>query len=569
MVQDASMPASGTLNVLNLTDRRPTDLVFGFVYLILFIATGGIAIYASTNSPTALSNLGTCANASASELDPTAPSGNSSGLPADVIGSMSYMPIPLFAALLLGIVWMTALRFFAKPVVYLTLIIKGVILMGVGMYLYTVGKSSCGLTEGDCTASFTPLILCALGLLYFVFLFCLRRRIALTAHLIEQSVNVVVAHPGLFLASAGLFVVKIAVLALCLVAYLFLLGSELTPNQTGGCDITVSTADKVMYGVITVFLYWSVQLWLFMRFYVVSLTTGVWYYTNESLASQEGGVHDKALTQAPVCMSLRLAFTKSFGTIAFASLLIAICESLKRLAQKERRNGGLVGCLIACCITCILSYLEFLTRFALTFHALTGDDFCTSGKNFLHHASRHGFTAIMVDYLAALTLQFGAIVLGLLVTALTVFIVDEGGHVHDSDRTWVLVTAGLVSWFIASVVLVFIGGILLNVVDACYACLVLDLDHASHTGAYQKPIIAHAVIATVNPTYIIQQPGGSAAIAQPVQPYPQTMYEPYPPQPQYVAATIAQPGDAGVVAVTIAEPIRAAPPARQLYPDVV
>lgn len=572
------MPARGSLNVVNLGDRRPTDILFGVAYLVLLIATGAIAIYANSKAPDALSDLKQCANASATALDPTT-TGNSSspGLAADLVGSMGFQAVPLVVALLLGIAWMTLLRFFAKPVVYATLILKGVIMIGVGAYLYRSVKASCSLTTGDCSASMMPLILCVAGGLYFVVLFCMRHRIALTAHLIEQSVNVVAAHPSLFLASAGLFVVKVCVLGLCLAAYLLILGSELEPSPDGGCDVRVSTGDRVMYGIVTVFLYWSVNLWLFVRFYVVSLTTGVWYYSNESLAAQEGGASGSKVSTAPVCTSLRLALSKSFGTIAFASLIVTICEYLKQLAQKERRNGGLVGCLIACCITCILNYLEFLTRFALTFHALTGDDFCASGKTFLSHASRHGFTAIMVDYLATMTLQFGAVVLGLLVTAFTVFLVDKGGHVHDDDRTMVLVFSGLLAWFISSVVLVFIGGILLNVVDACYACLVLDLDHATTNGSYHKPVIAHAVIASVNPTYVIAQPGGTAAIARPVQPYPQTIYEQPAPEytggPQFVTATaVASPPETTHthIDITTAAPIGQppAPPVRKLYPDV-
>jgi len=570
------MPVSGQLNVLNLQGRRPTDVIFGVAYLILLIATFVICMYAVASSPTALSDLGKCVNSSASAVDEPTSVGrnNSTGLIQDLVANSGFMTVPLFGSVALGIAWMALLRFFAKPVVYMTLILKGVILISVGIYLYTQVKSGsgCSLTEGDCTGSFAPLILCALGGLYFLFLFCLRRRIKLTAHLIEQSINVVEKHPGVFAASAALFVAKVAVLGLCLATYIILLGRSMTPTADGGCEVNVTLGDKIMYGIVTVFLYWSVQLWLFMRFYVVSLTTGVWYYKNESLAAQEGGESDSAkVTRAPVCASLRLAFTKSFGTIAFASLLIAICEFLKRLAQKERRNGGLIGCLIACCITCILSYLEFLTRFALTFHALTGEPFCTSGRTFLDHASRHGFTAIMVDYLAAMTLQFGAIVLGLLVTAVTVWLVDAGNHVHADNKNLVLLIGGIIAWFISSVVLVFIGGILLNVVDACYACLILDLDHAAVSGDYRQPQIAKAVIASVNPTYVIVQPGGTAAVAQPVQPYPQTMHEQYPPQQypsaHYVPATVAHPGHVGI-AVTTAEPVRPQSGARRLYPDV-
>merc|ERR1719502_407707 len=122
-----------------------------------------------------------------------------------------------------------------------------------------------------------------------------------------------------------------------------------------------------------------------------------------------------------------MALSSAFGTIALASLLIAICEALKRLARRQSENNGLLGCLVACCITCVLDYLEFLTSFALAYSALTGGSFCSSGRTFLGHCTRHGFLRVIaVDYLAQMTLSFGALVLGLLVAALTAGAVDVG-----------------------------------------------------------------------------------------------------------------------------------------------
>lgn len=539
-----------SVSPLKLSERRATDVLFGVLYVVLALATFGILIHSST----AAGQKGTWDALENCSMAPSAPPSSpsppqSSHVAADLIGNLYFLAVPVFGAVALGCLWMALLRYYAKPMVYATLVFKGVIMIGVGVYLYMTVKQSCTLTSGDCSAAYGPLVLCGAGLLYFLFLFCMRQRIELTAVLIEQSVNVVSTHPAIFVASAGLLVVKIGVVCLCLATYVTLFGSQVmvAPSSagTGGCDLDwqVTHADEFMYAVVTVFLYWSVQLWLSMRFYVVSLTTGVWYYQNESLAAQEGSVGVDKVTSAPVCTSLKLAFTSSFGSIAFASLLIAICEYLKRLAQKERRNGGLIGCLIACCITCILNYLEFLTRFALVFHALTGDDFCTSGRTFLGHCSRHGFRVIMVDYLAAITLQFGAVILALLVTALTVLLVKAGVYVHGDDMTTVLSTYGAAAWFIGSLVLVFIAGILLNVVDAAYACLVLDLDNAAATGAYRQPAMAQAVIAKAHPTYVIQQPSGSAAIGQPV----------YADYPQGRGHAYAQ---------------QQAPPANRFYPNV-
>ena len=78
--------------------------------------------------------------------------------------------------------------------------------------------------------------------------------------------------------------------------------------------------------------------------------TGIWYYENESLAAQEGALDDKQLTRYPVCTALQAAFGKGFGTIAFSSLIVAVCEFLKAMARREGRNGGLIGCVVALCI---------------------------------------------------------------------------------------------------------------------------------------------------------------------------------------------------------------------------
>jgi len=262
---------------------------------------------------------------------------------------------------------------------------------------------------------------------------------------------------------------------------------------------------------------------------VLSLVTGIWYYENESLAAQEGEVAAKLHTRWPVCSSLQSAFGKGFGTIAFASLIISVCEMLKAMARREGRDGGLIGCVVALCIQCILSYIEFMTRFALTFASLTGEALCESGRTFLAHTERHGFLKVVViDYLAAVTLQFGAVVLALVVGAITVGLVDASPHVHDDDRATVLVSVGVAGWLIAATVLLFISGILLNVVDAAYACLVLDLDNQQRVGTFHRPAIAHAVLYKLKPEYVVQQPGGASVVyaRQEMAPQPAVMAVP-------------------------------------------
>ena len=55
----------------------------------------------------------------------------------------------------------------------------------------------------------------------------------------------------------------------------------------------------------------------------------------------------------------------------------------------------------------------------------------------------------------------------------------------------ILASSGTLCEF-ASALLIFIASILLNIIDASYACLVLDLDNAQQTGKYSQPAMAQA-----------------------------------------------------------------------------
>uniref|UniRef100_A0A7S0NV55 Uncharacterized protein n=1 Tax=Calcidiscus leptoporus TaxID=127549 RepID=A0A7S0NV55_9EUKA len=58
----------------------------------------------------------------------------------------------------------------------------------------------------------------------------------------------------------------------------------------------------------------------------------------------------------------------------------------------------------------------------------------------------------------------------------------------------------LLSWLVASLILVeVVAYTLLDIVDASYTCLVLDLDRATLTGTFHRPEMAEVLISKVQP----------------------------------------------------------------------
>ena len=478
---------------LQLDKRRATDTCFGIFYGIVVMATMAVSINAAMNNKIdALLNPPEECSASGGFDNAT----SWANAMKEVVPQMPNLGFAVLFSLLIGIVWMAALKTCAKPIVYGTILFKGAALVALLLYLVSIGAPSS-------TIFFLVIIL---GL-YVLVLFMWRKKINLTVALIEQSVAVVQAHPGIFVASALIMLLGGIVYAACVVGAFYLLAagewivvvSETTLATT--CEWQFPDGTYPGLALISFCALWSWEMFMALRFYVVALTSGVWYYSNAALSSHEGGA--SAPVRNPVTTATRLAFSKSFGSIALASLIMYICEQLRRMARRSAQNNGIIGCLIACCIQCIISYIEFLTRFALVFHALTGDDFCTSARTFTTHLSRHGFTALWVDFLSRFVFQFGAFVLSLVVTGVCLGIMSQ-----TTSSVTALIILGIFSFVIAVFFLAFVGGILLNVIDACYACLVLDLDQ----GAQHQPQMAQCIIVIANPTYVVQQPGGTLAI---------------------------------------------------------
>ena len=92
-----------------------------------------------------------------------------------------------------------------------------------------------------------------------------------------------------------------------------------------------------------------------------------------------------------------------------------------------------------------------------------------------------------------------------------------------SPQIILIAIVALASLFLASLPLFFVGGVMLNVIDAAYSCIVLDLERRA---GESRPELAYAVFYCMQTTgrlkdanIVISQPGGAGpviAIATPV-----------------------------------------------------
>merc|ERR1719502_1465673 len=112
-----------------------------------------------------------------------------------------------------------------------------------------------------------------------------------------------------------------------------------------------------------------------------------------------------------------------------------------------------------------------------------------------------------------MTLKFGAFVLSGALGGLTLGVdyVESGTTSLVFLMILLFVAATCFAWMVLS----FIASILLNVIDASYACLILDLDQSLQSKQFQQPEIAQAILVKVKPGYVVGTPvvAGTAAAA--------------------------------------------------------
>ena len=136
-------------------------------------------------------------------------------------------------------------------------------------------------------------------------------------------------------------------------------------------------------------------------------------------------------------MFLLSALTTSFGSICFGSLIAAIVQALRALANEAQSNGdaALLACIAQCILACIQSCVEYFNKWAFIYVGLYGYSYLEAGKNVITLFKNRGWDAIIADdlignVLLLVSIIVGAItgVVGIVVQRTSSFFVNSAGN---------------------------------------------------------------------------------------------------------------------------------------------
>mmetsp|Transcript_11421 Transcript_11421/g.28140 ORF Transcript_11421/g.28140 Transcript_11421/m.28140 type:complete len:386 (-) Transcript_11421:294-1451(-) len=198
-----------------------------------------------------------------------------------------------------------------------------------------------------------------------------------------------------------------------------------TTDVGGGGNSATYTVSSASYGYLfLLFLsyFFTHQVIQNTTHVAVAGTVGAWWFAPEDAT---------ACCSSGMMGSVFRALTTSFGSICFGSLLVAIIQSLRALAESARNNdNGILICIADCILGCLESILEYFNKWAFVYVGLYGYGYIEAGKNVFSLFRNRGWEAIIADDLVGNVFFFLSLCVGGICAAIG-FAFDE-----DSPPGW-------------------------------------------------------------------------------------------------------------------------------------
>jgi len=163
--------------------------------------------------------------------------------------------------------------------------------------------------------------------------------------------------------------------------------------------------DKILWIVTSFVLIWGCITISYVVHAICAGVVGTWYF---------GTSRKRTVTDAVV-----RALTTSFGSLAFASFIVAAIRILEMLVQNAKQKAareGNIGCMIIMmCLECLIrmigDILNYLNTLAIVRMAVYGESFCTAAKRTMNMIKYRGMDQIINDDLSNMPVWLGCFII--------------------------------------------------------------------------------------------------------------------------------------------------------------
>ena len=302
----------------------------------------------------------------------------------DIFAIFAHFPgFPVVLVLMtaaIAVVWVWALKRWSRPLIHATALLKPAVFILCGITFLRDGA------DGAVVAIF--FIVAAI----FIFLYLkYRAKYDLSARVMTASCECLGESRGVWRVASGLQA-----------CYLVLLGfytwvacqtynvSAWEKEETGQCWLEPAGWAISGQRFMAAMYVWVLFFFNGARLLAVSTSAVSWFFHSD----------DPTKMASPALQGAKWAFTSSFGTISFGSLLVTLAHQVKASAQSKVAWCSPIGCALKLVFHYMHSCFAALTKFCLIVHVFTAEPFCKSVSSTYNLIKRRFASAIIVDMAA-------------------------------------------------------------------------------------------------------------------------------------------------------------------------
>ncbi|KAJ3290761.1 hypothetical protein HDU79_002975 [Rhizoclosmatium sp. JEL0117] len=372
------------------------------------------------------------------------------------------------ASVLAGICWIMAMSAFVRPIVWGSICAIPVLCLALFTFILTdalLGKSNDPVYlepqyNGMIILSFVFLIA---SFVSGAFLYKERRNIDKAINIIHLACQILWETPSIFTLSLGIMGIYAVFSFSWAFAFSHLFLSR-DPTAPPSESITTSTEGAILFFIFIHF--WFTAVLSSIEKMTIAGVVGQWYF---------GRAIDETYDEDLVTKSLKGSLGPGFGSICFASLVVAAVEVTQFVIRTIRKNSrgrpsSAFLALLDSCMDCTSRAISQISSYTLIYCGITGASVC-EGATLCTRLFRRNLVVGMATAGITRTLLFlGASGAAGGVGAGTFFYAARG---VGSPYAWVV---GSVGAFVPFYVVRFMSQIIQNTVDATFICYMLDVD---------------------------------------------------------------------------------------------
>jgi len=229
-------------------------------------------------------------------------------------------------------------------------------------------------------------------------------------------------------------------------------------------------------------LLWMVQFIIYFTYMVIAGAVANWYFTPSGDDGEKArGDDERQLPHSPVLAAVGRTVRYHLGTIALASLIIAIIQFARAvvtyLEKKSRPAQGepnalhkMAFCCLKCCLRCFECCMDKVSKNALVWTSIWGDSFvpacCSSFKLLWENLGR----VAAINMVSAFLITLGKVLVALASTGIACIIIK---FVYKEDVSSI-VMPGVVIFILTFVVATIFMVVFETIVDTVFLCYLVD-----------------------------------------------------------------------------------------------